>query len=157
MTIDERKEAFRKEVYEIGELLYSKRMLDEFFNSWSEKNRAKGKAQKMRFELQKTWETSKRMSYWARRTNGHNPYLSSTEKTILGKKKEFAKALEPYLPKYGSELLNEFYRHWTQPENKAKPEFLRWELEPFWELSQRLETWARRASAMHEERMKRIR
>jgi len=155
MTIDERKEQFKKEVYDIGGLLYSKRMLEEFFGSWSEKNRARGKAQKMRFELEKTWETSKRMAYWARRTNGHNPYLSSKEITILGKKKEFAKSLEPFLQKYGNDMLNEFYRHWTQPENKAVPEYIRWELEEFWDLSQRLETWNRRSQTMHEERLKR--
>lgn len=155
MTIEEREEVFKKDVFEAGELLYSKRMLDEFVGYWGEGNRAK--KPKMRWELEKTWRLSYRLQYWARRTNGHNPYLSSAEKSILGKKKEFAKSLEPYLPKYGSELLNEFYRHWTQPENKAKPEYLRWEQETYWELSARLETWARRASAMHEERMKRVR
>lgn len=157
MTIDEREEAFKKEVYDVGSLLYSKRMCDEFFEWWSERDRAKGKAQKLRFEKERTWQTSKRMSYWARRTNGHNPYLSSSEKTILGKKKEFAKLLEPFLPKYGSEMLNEFYRHWSQPENKAKPEYLRWETQEFWDLSQRLETWNRRAESMNNERMKRVR
>lgn len=141
MTIDERKEAFKKEIYEIGSLLYSKRMLDEFFEWWSEKNRAKGKAQKMRCEGEKTWETSKRMSYWARRTNGHNPYLSSTEQTIEAKKREFANSLKPYLPQYGPDLLNEFYRHWSQPENKAKPEYLRWEQESHWDISTRLKSW----------------
>lgn len=144
MTIEERKENFRKEVYEIGETLYSKRMLEEFFGKWSEKNRAKGKAQKMRFELEKTWETSKRMAYWARRTNGHNPYLSSYEKTIAEKRRHFANELKPYLPHYGPDMLNSFYRYWAQPENKAKPEFLRWENEDFWDLSTRLKTWHER-------------
>lgn len=151
MKIDDRKEAFKKEVYEIGGMLYSKRMLDEFFEKWSEKDRAKGKAQKMRFEKEKTWETAKRMSYWARRTNGHNPYLSSTEITIAGKKKEFANLLKPFLPTYGADMLNAFYRHWSQPENKAKPEYLRWELEEFWDLSTRLKAWEQRANKMNEE------
>lgn len=43
---------------------YSKDMIDNFFNYWSEFNRS---GTKMRFELQKTWEVSLRLSTWARR------------------------------------------------------------------------------------------
>ena len=149
MTIDDRKENFKKEVFEVGGLLYSKRMLEEFFEWWSEKNRAKGKAQKMKWESEKTWETSKRLSYWARRTNGHNPYLSSLEKTIEAKKREFAGMLKPFLDLYGPDMLNDFYRHWSQPENKARPEYLRWEQEPYWDLPQRLKQWQSRNEAIN--------
>lgn len=139
MTLEDREDIFKKEVFKVGELLYSKRMLEEFTNYWGEPNRAK--KPKMRWELEKTWRLSYRLSYWAKRTHGHNPYLSNSERTIETKKKEFANSLKPYLPQYGPDLLNEFYRHWSQPENKAKPEYLRWEAEEFWELSQRLKTW----------------
>lgn len=149
MTIDDRKENFKKEVFEVGGLLYSKRMLDEFFEWWSEKNRATGKAQKMKFEREATWETSKRLSYWARRTNGHNPYLSSLEKTIEMKKREFASMLKPFLDLYGPDMLNDFYRHWSQPENKARPEYLRWEQEAYWDLPQRLKQWQSRNEAIN--------
>jgi hypothetical protein len=144
MTIEEREELFKNEVFKIGDPRYTNRMIQEFIEWWTEKNRAKGKAQKMRFEREKTWETSKRMSYWARRTNAHNPYLSSAEKTILAKKREFANQLKPFLNIYGADMLNEFYRYWAQPENKAKPEYLRWENEDFWELSTRLKSWSER-------------
>lgn len=153
MTIEEREEKFKNEVLEIGELLYSKRMMQEFIEWWTEKNRAKGKAQKMRFEREPTWETSKRMSYWARRTNGHNPYLSSAEKTIQAKKRDFANQLKPFLDAYGPDMLNEFYRWWAQPENKAKPEYLRWEQESFWELSTRLKSWNEREVNRHKSKM----
>ena len=43
---------------------YSKQMLRDFFEYWSEMNRSKTK---MRFEGQKTWETAKRLITWAKR------------------------------------------------------------------------------------------
>jgi hypothetical protein len=51
---------FKKEIFSFKEK-YSDQMLLKFFNYWSERN-SKGK---MRFELQKTWELSKRLSTWS--------------------------------------------------------------------------------------------
>lgn len=60
---------------------FSKELLREFFDYWSEKD-IKGK---MRFQLERTWELKKRLKKWARPkkfTNAahHKPSDSSTEK-----------------------------------------------------------------------------
>lgn len=47
---------------------YPKDMLNAFFKYWKEKN-SKGK---MRFQLQKTWETGLRLESWERRQNANN-------------------------------------------------------------------------------------
>ncbi|MDD6211290.1 MAG: hypothetical protein PUB21_11880 [Bacteroidales bacterium] len=43
---------------------YNEETIRNFFNYWSEMNKSQTK---MRFELEKTWETSKRLNTWARR------------------------------------------------------------------------------------------
>ena len=48
---------------------YGKLMIRDFFNYWSEANKSRTK---MRFELQKTWETSRRLVTWAYKTNEFN-------------------------------------------------------------------------------------
>ena len=60
---------------------------------------------------------------------------------INSRKLQFADTLKPYLEKYGKELLNDFYAYWTEP-NKSNTKFKQ-ELEKTWELSRRLETWAK--------------
>lgn len=45
---------------------YPKEMIRDFFDYWSEMNISKTK---MRYEQQKTWETSKRLAFWARKQN----------------------------------------------------------------------------------------
>ena len=45
---------------------YDREMLNDFFQYWTELDKRR---QRMRFEMQKTWETSKRLSTWARREN----------------------------------------------------------------------------------------
>lgn len=48
---------------------YGKEMIRSFYDYWTEKN-ASGK--KMRFQLEKTWETAKRLSTWNRNENKFN-------------------------------------------------------------------------------------
>jgi len=62
--------AIREELFKetlrpfIGE--HPKQRIIEFFNYWSEKTKA---GNKMRFELQKTWEVKKRLAIWAKNEN----------------------------------------------------------------------------------------
>lgn len=78
---------------------------------------------------------------------------SNTIKEIKGKEKKeikvnniderklkFASTLEPFLIKYGKDMMNQFYKYWTQP-NRSNTKFKQ-ELEKTWELSYRLETWS---------------
>jgi hypothetical protein len=141
--IEEREEEFRQHVYDVGGAIYTKLMLDRFISSWTEPDRGRGISQKMKFEKESTWNTSRRLATWARNNYDNIVcYLTDSQKTIQVKKKEFAVALEPFLPKYGKDLLNAFYRHWAQPENVPNPQRLRWELEEFWDLAARLQSWA---------------
>ena len=45
---------------------YPKEMVRAFYDYWSEPNKSKTK---MRFEIERTWETSRRLATWARRDN----------------------------------------------------------------------------------------
>lgn len=57
-----RREEFKKTLFPFVEK-YSERMVEAFFNYWSELNRSETK---MRFEKQETWEVGKRLATWAK-------------------------------------------------------------------------------------------
>ena len=62
-TLEEREQNFYNEVAKfVGK--YNREMLRAFFDYWSEPNKQKNK---MRFELQRTWDTARRLSTWAKR------------------------------------------------------------------------------------------
>lgn len=60
---------------------YGKEMLREFYNYWSEWNRS---MTKMKWELQETWEVSKRLSTWAKRDDNFKGDVS-TQKQVTTK------------------------------------------------------------------------
>jgi hypothetical protein len=62
-------------------------------------------------------------------------------KEIENRKLAFSSTLKPFLDKYGKEMLNDFYKYWTEP-NKSNTKF-RMELEKTWSLERRLEVWAK--------------
>ena len=64
-NLQSRKDEFEKS---LGPFIpvYGKEMVQKFFSYWSESNPSKTK---MRWELQKTWETPRRLRYWASREN----------------------------------------------------------------------------------------
>lgn len=59
---------------------------------------------------------------------------------IVSRKLKFSSTLQPFLEKYGKEMLNDFYRYWTEP-NKSNTKFKQ-ELQPTWDLERRLDKWA---------------
>lgn len=61
------------------------------------------------------------------------------EKDIKDRKLKFSESLKPFLEVYGKEMLNDFYKYWTEP-NKSKTKF-RMESQKFWDLKKRLSTW----------------
>lgn len=72
--------------------------------------------------------------------------LVNNERQILtnkiSKRKEvFANTLKPFIDTYGKDMLNDFYKYWTEP-NKSGTKF-RQELEKTWSLERRLEMWSR--------------
>lgn len=62
-TVDARKEEFYKSLIPYVHK-YGRDMIREFFDYWSELNRP---GTKMRYELEKTWQTSRRLVTWASR------------------------------------------------------------------------------------------
>lgn len=67
--------------------------------------------------------------------------VSDNVNNIDERKLKFADTLKPFLDTYGKDMLNDFYYYWTEP-NKSKTKF-RAELEKFWDLKKRLNTWDR--------------
>ena len=60
--IERRENEFCQRVFEYDPLKYPQSMLEKFCNYWTEKNKS---GARMRFELQKTFEISKRLAIWA--------------------------------------------------------------------------------------------
>lgn len=63
-----RKEDFRKSLIPYVET-YGREMIRAFFDYWTEKNRS---GTRMRFELEKTWETARRLATWSNREKEKN-------------------------------------------------------------------------------------
>jgi hypothetical protein len=62
-NIDKREAVFKKNLTTFSNT-YTSDLLENFFDYWSEKNKS---GKKMKFELQKTFETSKRLATWFKR------------------------------------------------------------------------------------------
>ena len=60
--IKNKEQKFKSEVLQFN---YPKEMLNEFINYWTEPNKSKTK---LRYELQTTWDTSRRLGTWAKNT-----------------------------------------------------------------------------------------
>ncbi len=82
--IREREEKFYNDVAQFTHT-YSKKMLREFFDYWTEQNKS---GTHMRYELEKTWDLSKRLARWAK-TEKADP--ASTENHIPASMKKIKK------------------------------------------------------------------
>lgn len=80
-------------------------------------------------------------SYKVRKKAANTPTNTpaNTQKSVEERKKEFTEKLKPYLEKYGREMLNNFYRYWTEMNDNGKK--MRFEMEKVFQLSSRLVTW----------------
>jgi len=96
------------------------------------------------FEIKSTRKTTIKLTNEQQTTNIQSTTIKESKEgnkeNIDSRKLKFASTLEPFLDKYGRELLNAFYSYWVEP-NKSKTKF-RQELEKTWELERRLQTWA---------------
>lgn len=76
-TIEARKQAFYDSLVPyVGK--YGKDTIRAFFNYWSECNKSRTK---MRFELEKTWETPRRLATWASRDDKFKPKANGNNRT----------------------------------------------------------------------------
>ena len=62
-TLEKRKSDFYESMVPFADL-YDREMLNDFYQYWTELDKRR---RHMRFEMQKTWETSKRLSTWSRK------------------------------------------------------------------------------------------
>lgn len=62
-------------------------------------------------------------------------------KDLEFRKNEFKNNLEPFLEIYGKDLLNDFFRYWTEHNPDGKK--MRFEMEKVFEVSKRLKTWSK--------------
>lgn len=115
------------------------------FEETKEKRSEAGKA-----GANKRWQTiandSKRISTIAKIADNVNVNVNVKEKVIdiNVRKHKFASSLQPYLEKYGKDLLNEFYLYWTETTLNNKK--LKFELEKTFSLDRRLSNWSKNAS-----------
>lgn len=63
------------------------------------------------------------------------------KKTVEQRRIEFIKSIEPYVEKYGKEMCNQFYKHWSSKGERDRK--MRFEKEGTWDLARRLEFWKR--------------
>lgn len=71
--------------------------------------------------------------------SGIGSVSGNVKKSIEDRKADFKKSLSPFLEKYGKDLLNEFYKKWTEKNPRGRK--MRFEKEKTFDVSLRLETW----------------
>ena len=76
-AIEARKEDFYNSLVQFVPM-YGRDLIRAFFDYWSEFNRSQTK---MRFELERTWQTSRRLATWASRDNNFKSRNNGTDRT----------------------------------------------------------------------------
>lgn len=76
-----------------------------------------------------------------KRTNKtSNKSLTNQQANLERRKEAFTEELRPYVQIYGRDMVNEFWKYWTEP-NKSKTK-MRFEQERTWDINRRLQRWA---------------
>lgn len=127
-------ELLRKEqefIFSVGEFTeYPEEMRKDFCRYWTEKNKT---GRKMRFEAEKTWETSKRLVFWASRSKEFNkserPEFPDTfDSTLYGKLHSEPIKLKKYqdhlrslgfVPVYGEGAYKTTVKTWAKKQKAA--------------------------------------
>src|SRR5688572_19799980 len=94
--IELREADFKREVF--SHVSYPVKTLEAFYNYWSEPNKGNSK---MRFELEKTWHTGRRLGTWLKNESVFDKSFNGTgqAKLLAKKKKEFT-GLDGFLDRY---------------------------------------------------------
>lgn len=119
---------------------------DNMFTSKSVLHRLKKRKEKTlqtRKAAEIRWGKGKQNDADAMQTESESNAIKVKEsilKEIKVKENKFKEQFQPFLKKYPKEMLNEFFRYWSEP-NKSKTK-LRWEMETTWDIGRRLSRWA---------------
>jgi len=73
--------------------------------------------------------------------NNKKERITNQLSLISVRKNEFKESLRPFLSKYGSELLNDFFGYWTEPNHSNTK--MKFELQKTWSIERRLNTWVK--------------
>lgn len=73
-------------------------------------------------------------------TKNESSSLTNPQANLDKRRNTFTEQLRPYVQIYGRDMVNEFWKYWTEP-NKSKTR-MRFELEKTWDLNLRLQRWA---------------
>lgn len=95
-------------------------------------------------------QTNKQITTTNNINNNNHLTNNNHKENIEQRKLKFASTLEVFLPTYGREMLNEFYKYWTEP-NNSNTKF-RKELQKTWSVERRLETWSKNESNFKKEK-----
>lgn len=127
-----------------------KQTLKRDLKKWEDKSKKNSESAKARWDMQNNANASERIKQDANHADSVSDIVSVSDSVndkvkvsinnIEERKLKFATTLEPYLDKYGKDMLNNFFKYWTEP-NKSNTKY-RQELEKTWSLDRRLETWA---------------
>lgn len=66
-------------------------------------------------------------------------HLTNTSQTVIERKRALVEKLKPYTHQYGSDMLNEFYKFWTEMNEGGVK--MRFEMEKVFDISRRLARW----------------
>ena len=95
--IDERELDFKQQIFPYVEK-YGVEMCKDFFNYWSEKNQS---GKKMRFEIERTWELSRRLETWNKRQDKFNKGKTEAKQTSKEKLDNYYAETIPELKRRG--------------------------------------------------------
>ena len=79
--------------------------------------------------------------------NHHDKNRPEQEKRIEKGKMKFIETMAPYANKYDREMLNDFFRYWT--ELNPSHTKMRFEMQKTWETGKRLATWYKKSYIQH--------
>lgn len=100
------------------------------------------KAKKANGFLEKQTKAKKAVNDNVNVTVNDNVNVKNDKNILLLKiQEEFYDTLTHFFDEFGKELVEEFYKYWSEP-NKSKTK-IRWQLEKTWDVKRRLERWSK--------------
>lgn len=93
-------------------------------------------------KVSKEKKNNNNINIFAKEEKQINKFICEKKKGLEERKRDFTASLEPYLEKYGKDMLNDFYSYWTETNDGGYK--MRWEKEKTFCLSNRLSYWKRR-------------
>ena len=116
---------------------------------YSEAGKRSAEARKLKKLKEKELEKNSQRTLTNVESRSTNPTVSVNDNVnvtvnvndIINREADFKKSLQPFLDKYGSNLLNEFYLYWTEKNTNGKK--MKFEMNKTFDVSRRLSRWSK--------------